>query len=47
MALILGFGLLFATAVVLITIPGFNLIVGVLRAWSCVRFRVLFPKPEV
>jgi multidrug efflux pump subunit AcrB len=47
MAVSLGFGLLFATAVVLIAIPSFYLIVDDLREWSCARFRALFPKPEV
>jgi multidrug efflux pump subunit AcrB len=46
MAVSLGFGLLFATAVVLIAIPSFYLIVDDLREWTCARFRLLFPKPE-
>jgi multidrug efflux pump subunit AcrB len=43
MAVSLGFGLLFATAVVLIAIPGFYLIADDLRSWSGMRFRKLFP----
>lgn len=44
MAVSLGFGLLFATAVVLIAIPSFYLIADDLRVWSGAKFHMLFPK---
>jgi multidrug efflux pump subunit AcrB len=46
MAVSLGFGLLFATVLILIAIPSFYLIIDDLREWSCARFRVLFSRQE-
>ncbi len=47
MAVSLGFGLLFATVIILITIPSFYLIADDLREWSSAKFRALFPKQEI
>jgi multidrug efflux pump subunit AcrB len=44
MAVSLGFGLLFATAVILIAIPSFYLIADDLREWTTARFRARFQK---
>ena len=46
MAVSLGFGLLFATAVILIAIPSFYLIADDLREWSCAKVRAWFPRAE-
>lgn len=46
MAVSLGFGLLFATAIILIAIPCLYLIGDDLREWSCARKRALFPPAE-
>ncbi|MBT8122044.1 MAG: efflux RND transporter permease subunit, partial [Gammaproteobacteria bacterium] len=46
MAVSLGFGLLFATAVILVVIPCLYLIGDDLREWSCARKRALFPPAE-
>ena len=47
MAVSLGFGLIFATVIILISIPSFYLIADDLREWSCAKFRALFPKQEI
>ncbi|MBT8116291.1 MAG: efflux RND transporter permease subunit [Gammaproteobacteria bacterium] len=46
MAVSLGFGLLFATGVILIVIPCMYLIADDLREWSCARMRLIFPPAE-
>ena len=46
MAVSLGFGLLFATGVILITIPCMYLIADDLRQWTYARVRVMFPPVE-
>jgi multidrug efflux pump subunit AcrB len=46
MAVSLGFGLLFATVIILISIPSFYMIADDLREWSGAKFRALFPKQE-
>jgi multidrug efflux pump subunit AcrB len=47
MAVSLGFGLMFATGVILITIPSFYLIADDMREWSCAKVRALFPQREI
>ena len=47
MAVSLGFGLIFATGVILITIPSFYLIADDMREWSCAKVRALFPQREI
>ena len=42
MAVSLGFGLLFATVIILVTIPCFYLIADDMRNWSTLRYRLLF-----
>ncbi|MDH3980087.1 MAG: efflux RND transporter permease subunit [Gammaproteobacteria bacterium] len=46
MAVSLGFGLLFATVIILISIPSFYMIADDLREWSCAKFRAWFPRTE-
>jgi len=46
MAVSLGFGLLFATGVILIAIPCMYLIADDLRQWSAARVRAMFPAAE-
>ena len=46
MAVSLGFGLLFATGVILIAIPCMYLIADDLRQWSAARVRALFTPAE-
>ncbi|MEN8107282.1 MAG: efflux RND transporter permease subunit [Pseudomonadota bacterium] len=46
MAVSLGFGLLFATGVILIAIPCFYLIADDMKDWSCIKYREYFPKTE-
>jgi len=46
MAVSLGFGLLFATGIILIVIPCMYLIADDLREWSCARMRAIFPPVE-
>ncbi len=47
MAVSLGFGLLFATAVILIAIPSFYLIADDLREWTLARFRARFSRQQI
>jgi multidrug efflux pump subunit AcrB len=44
MAVSLGFGLLFATAIILVSIPCFYLIADDLRGFVCARLRAWFPR---
>jgi multidrug efflux pump subunit AcrB len=44
MAVSLGFGLLFATAIILVSIPCFYLIADDLREFTCTRVRAWFPR---
>jgi multidrug efflux pump subunit AcrB len=46
MAVSLGFGLLFATAIILVSIPCFYLIADDLRAFTCRRMRTWFPRED-
>ncbi|NNJ93461.1 MAG: efflux RND transporter permease subunit, partial [Halobacteria archaeon] len=46
MAVSLGFGLLFATGIILIVIPCMYLIADDMREWSCARMRLIFPPAE-
>ena len=46
MAVSLGFGLLFATGIILITIPCMYLIADDLREWTSTRIREVFPPVE-
>ncbi len=47
MAISLGFGLLFATVLILIALPSFYMIVDDLRVWTCKRLRHLLGKPPL
>jgi multidrug efflux pump subunit AcrB len=47
MAVSLGFGLLFATVIILISIPSFYMIADDLREWSCAKVRAWFPRTEI
>jgi len=47
MAISLGFGLLFATALILIALPSFYMIVDDLRLWTCKRVRSMLGKPPL
>ncbi len=46
MAVSLGFGLLFATVIILISIPCFYMIADDMREWVCARVRARFPRAE-
>jgi multidrug efflux pump subunit AcrB len=46
MAVSLGFGLLFATAVILVVVPCFYLIADDMKLWSSAKFQEFFPKTE-
>jgi multidrug efflux pump subunit AcrB len=46
MAVSLGFGLLFATSIILISIPCFYLIADDLRTYTCNRVRAWFPRED-
>jgi multidrug efflux pump subunit AcrB len=46
MAVSLGFGLLFATAIILVSIPCFYLIADDLREYTCARLRAWFPRKD-
>ena len=46
MAVSLGFGLLFATVVILVVVPCFFLIADDMKRWSSARFHEYFPKTE-
>jgi multidrug efflux pump subunit AcrB len=46
MAVSLGFGLLFATAVILVVVPCFYLIADDMKRWSSARLRHYFPRSE-
>ncbi len=46
MAVSLGFGLLFATVLILVALPCFYLIADDFRAWMCAHVRRIFHKPE-
>ena len=46
MAVSLGFGLLFATAIILLSIPCFYLIADDLRIFTCSRVRAWFPRTD-
>lgn len=45
MAISLGFGLLFATVLILIALPSFYMIVDDMRSWTCKRVRRFLGKP--
>jgi len=46
MAVSLGFGLLFATTIILVSIPCFYLIADDLRTFTCTRVRAWFPRED-
>jgi multidrug efflux pump subunit AcrB len=46
MAVSLGFGLLFATVLILVALPCFYMIADDFRTWVCAHFRRIFHKPE-
>jgi multidrug efflux pump subunit AcrB len=46
MAVSLGFGLLFATAIILVSIPCFYLIADDLREYTCARLRGRFQRED-
>jgi multidrug efflux pump subunit AcrB len=46
MAVSLGFGLLFATGIILVVIPCIYLIADDMREWTCAKVRAVFPRAE-
>jgi hypothetical protein len=46
MAVSLGFGLLFATVVILVVVPCFYLVADDMKQWSSASFRRYFPGTE-